>query len=196
MNGNVSDGNGVADMFGAFAWWNFSNCWATPDELRSIVAAAGRTDIIIDDINGLSELRRMIRVWRRGRGSNQRFRTELAFEDDDFIVVGLLTHTRVKEKEVMWKQVENIVFEKQTEKFWDADLQNASPAMQGFVADARRVMSTYDNRYVRPLVSRIFNEMGSVKLQRNGSLHFVPFVKDAGTQQMLENVGIHRGQHR
>ncbi|NRA04360.1 MAG: hypothetical protein HRU00_17365 [Myxococcales bacterium] len=158
---------------GALVWWDLFNTKTTPAALRKILKSEGENPSVVPDLNSVSEIRDTARSWKQGRGNAARYRTEVVFEDADSLMVGILTHKRVNDKEVRWEQVDTVVFDKAMDKWTTV---GKTEEATRFIAQADSDRTYLDHDFIRPvLIQAPLKAFGAFSVrQHSGGIYYVP----------------------
>jgi hypothetical protein len=180
MTKNETVAKGLASGLGALVSWDLEGTKVTPTRLREILADDGFS-LAVEDIEPVSAVRRAVRSFSKGRGNDDRYRTDVAAETvgvsgkTETIRVGILRLRRdAAAGEVGWEQVDAATFDASTATWTELP---TTPEGVAFVelADERR---TYlDADYVRPeIIQASLDQMACVPLRRNGGFYYVPSI--------------------
>jgi hypothetical protein len=164
--------------FGAFVWWNFREIQITPTDLRACLSVCGLPGEVAD-LDATVETRALARSWRFGRGNADRFKTEIAHEDDATLTVGLLRREQVSDREVGWVQIDRLVWDKNG-RSWASS--GVSDEASTFRADALRAATLLDHNAVRPIAQAVLEGLAAFKLRDQGGFYFVPYATPGASE--------------
>lgn len=180
----------VAAGLGAICWFDLSDTAITPTKLRKILADEGEDSVTVPSINAVNAVRTASRSYRKGRGHADRYRADLAYEDDDKIEVGILQRVQVDDHTVEWQQVDACTFAKDSKTFTETA---KTAEADEYKALAEKRMKYLDHNFVRPeVIQASLGRMGAFSLRRQGGCYYVPVQNmDAleRLQRIVERIG-------
>lgn len=161
---------------GALVMWELAETRITPDDLRTVLASHGEDPSVVPDIDPAGAVRRAAREWRVGQGNATRYRSEVVYDSNGRIDVGLLRRERLGDHEVQWVQVATMVYGIRHGRPVLDDAVGTDIQHVGAVASLVDGYATHlDHTWIRPnLVQAKLAGMGAVNWRRGGGVVFVP----------------------
>ena len=178
--------------FGAFVWWNFREIEVTPDDLRVRLAASGLSGSV-PSLDATAEVRTLARSWRAGRGNADRFKSEIAHEDDHAITVGILRRQQVGTREIGWVQVDRVVWDKAGATWLSSGVSGEAAS---FRADALRAATLLDHNAVRPIAQAVLDGLRAFRLRDQGGFYFVAYTSPEARETVAALQGLIGGLGR
>jgi len=183
----------ISSVHGSFVWYSIAGA-ARPDDINAALAGLGSSRRV--KLNHVTELKRIARSFTK-RSNGERFKTELIFADDNEIVVGLLrAEIDVNNRIAGWVQIDTAVFDPSAPFDGCADWRDnhwiktfGGPVGEAFHAKAHGLMTLVDGRVFRPIIVDRLNDLGAVRLQSHGSLHYVPGTIDPMVATLVSALG-------
>ena len=157
--------------FGSFVWYEFVNSAVTVPQFRAALNGAGFDQIVVGNIDEVSEVRTAARRWKSGRGNADRYKSEIAHEDDAMITIGILRREQVSSKKVGWVQVDSLAFDKVSTD-WISRGASAEADLFREFADHRRVF--VDHEQIRPVLQGLLDSLAPIRLRKQGGIYFIP----------------------
>ncbi len=160
----------VKEGMGAICFYEFSSCAITPDALSTILKSEGMG--AAPPISPTQCVKECGRAFRLGRGKKDKFMGEIAHDDDDMVVVGILQKKRPGEKRVSYDQVDSVTWDKKGNVFLstgtnkDEQIQSAIEVLLNKIEHAQKY---YGHEFLRPwLIQTELQLAGALKLKNSG----------------------------
>lgn len=167
--------NQTIDTCGFLTWWEFHNIKITVDDLRDIISNHSY-DIKVPDIDKRSSLLQAIREYRFSVNS-KRFKTELAFQDDNEIVVNILIKEKVDDKKVEWHHADSITWEIANHSFLSKGISQDDDVMKAckyFIDLYTDKATMLGHDFVRPnILQSELAKINAISLRSRGGVYFV-----------------------
>lgn len=161
--GNLKDG------LGALVWWGLSGTDITPADMRLILQAEGMDPGIVPDIDSTAAIKAAARSWSRGRGNQERYRSDVLSNGGAAVTVAIQRRA-VTGARVDWLQVDSVTWDGQ--RWTDpGTLAESSDFRQQ--ADHKRLHLDHD--WIRPgLIQAELARMSACSLRDQGGVYYVP----------------------
>jgi len=161
---------GAGTDIGAIVFYEFSGCRITPDDLTAVMKSEGGG--AAPSIVPTQAVKDVGRAFRLGRGKKDKFMGEIAHDDDDMVVVGILQKKRPGEKRVAYDQVDSITWDKKS-NLWLSTGTNQEESVKGAISvlmgKIEQAQTYYGHEFLRPwLIQTELGLAGALKLKNTG----------------------------
>ena len=166
---------------GVVVWYEFSGAAISVVDLNTILAAEGMGSA--PEINLVKAVKDCGRSFRLGRGkSDDKYMGEIAFEDDDQVVISIMKKVRPGEKKVSYDQVDSLVWDKKAVQGTDPWLSRGTnkddsviSAIEVLLRKIAHAQTYLGHEFLRPwLIQAELNASGAMKLKNSGGgLYYV-----------------------
>jgi len=160
----------TGEEIGAIVFYEFSQCRITPDDLTSVMKSEGGGTA--PPISPTQVVKDVGRGFRLGRGKKDKFMGEIAHDDDDMVVIGILQKKRPGEKRVAYDQVDSVTWDKQAHVWLskgtnqDDSVESAISALMSKIEQSQKY---YGHEFLRPwLIQTELELAGALKLKNTG----------------------------
>lgn len=183
--------NGLANGLGALVTWDLFSAFVTPAKLSALLTDNGMDATIVPaEVDQAAAVRSTASGWTQGRGKADRYKSEVVYDDNGRIEVGILRRERLGPHRVRWEQVDVVTFDTGAEDWMGT---STSEASQVFKRTADRNRTHLDCNWVRSnVIDPQLSSMGACKLRRLGGVVYVPvqhLERLARLQTVVENIG-------